>query len=370
MPRLRRYSVVCFRVTRQLLPSHDKDLSLRDTDLPIRTSVLAGLPTLINELGGAGYEFLSAYGVDEQSVSRSDAFMSLRLAERMLEDAARQLGVPDFGLRLASQQDPHVLGPLAIAMENSSTVGEVLECASRFLFVVSPALSHNVVPDPLGSPGVMGIRYASTTGLASPQGIDYGLGMVHRVLTLVSGGGPYGLRSVQLPHPRLAPGAAYRQFFRADVAFNCGHAVLRVPRQLMAASVSGGNDVLRDIAVDFLETHFGRSDVPVSELVAVILEGQMSPERPDLTKVARLLSLHPRSLQRLLADEGVGFKDILDRVRRDQALNLLTSTELPLSQIAVQLGLGEQSSLTRAVRRWFGTTPSNLRKQADPGAAD
>ncbi|MDX3245867.1 YhgE/Pip domain-containing protein [Streptomyces sp. ME18-1-4] len=37
------------------------------------------------------------------------------------------------------------------------------------------------------------------------------------------------------------------------------------------------------------------------------------------------------------------------------------------SQIAVQVGLREQSSLTRAVRRWFATSPSRLRRAAsDP----
>ena len=49
------------------------------------------------------------------------------------------------------------------------------------------------------------------------------------------------------------------------------------------------------------------------------------------------------------------------RVRRQQTLNLITSTDLSFSQVAVRVGLREQSSLTRAVRRWFGMSPSRLR---------
>jgi len=93
----------------------------------------------------------------------------------------------------------------------------------------------------------------------------------------------------------------------------------------------------------------------------VILDGQLGSDQPDLAKVARLLDLHPRSLQRLLAEEGVGFKDLVDRVRRQQTLNLITSTDLSFSQVAVRVGLRDQSSLTRAVRRWFGMSPSRLR---------
>lgn len=337
---------------------------MRDTDVPIRAAILRGLPALIASVGGPGEEFLAAYGVDVRVVAQPDTYLNLRLVERILEDAARRFDVPDFGLRMAAQQDLHVLGPLAIAMENSSTVGDALACASRFLSVLSPALSHEVIPDPMENPGVVAIRYASTTGTASPQSIDYGIGMVHRVVTLVNGGGSYGLRSVRLPHPPLGREQVYREYFGAEVAFDCADVSLRLPRQLLDVPVSGGNELLRDIAVDFLESHFGHRDVPVADLVTAILEGQSGPDRPDLPKVARLLSLHPRTLQRALTEEGVAFKDLVDAVRREQTRTLITTTDLSFSQVAAQVGLREQSSLTRAVRRWFGRSPSELRRAA------
>ncbi|WP_406432123.1 AraC family transcriptional regulator [Streptomyces sp. NBC_00631] len=340
---------------------------MRHSDVPIRASILLGLPALITRLGGHGDEFLAAYGFDEELTAQSDAFVSLRQMERLLEEAARRFEVPDLGLRMAAQQDLQILGPLAIALENSCTVGDALECTSRFLYVFSPGLSQEVIPDPLGNPDVLAIRYASTTGTASPQSVDYGLGMVHRVVTLVNGGGFYGLRSVQLPHPPLAPEAVYRAHFGAEVAFDSALACLRLPRHLLNVRVSGGNELLRDIAVDYLESHFGHGEVPVADLVTAILAGQQGPDRPDLAKVARILNLHPRTLQRSLAAEGVGFKDLVDLVRRDQVRKLITTTHLSFSQIAVQVGLREQSSLTRAVRRWFGTSPSRLRRAAsDP----
>lgn len=331
-------------------------------DLPIRASILRGLPALVSELGGGGQDFLAAYGLRAETAGEGEAFVSLRLVERILDDAAHQLQVFDFGLRMAAQQDLHVLGPLAIAMESAPTIGAALECANRFLFVLSPALSHAVIPDPLGNAGVLGIRFTRSGVESFPQGIDYGVGIVHRVVKLLNGGTSYGLRSVQLPHARLAPEAVYREYFGAEVAFDSDEAVLRVPRQLMDVPVGDGNALLHGIAVDFLESHFSHGKAPVSELVAVIVVGQLGPDQPDLAKVARLLDLHERSLQRLLAREGSRFKDVVDRVRRQQSLDLITTTDLPFSQIAVRVGLREQASLTRAVRRWFGLSPSALRR--------
>ncbi|MDX3452058.1 AraC family transcriptional regulator ligand-binding domain-containing protein [Streptomyces sp. ME02-8801-2C] len=334
---------------------------MRDSDLPVRASALRGLTTLVSAVGGPGPELLAAYGFDEAEIVEGNSFVSLRLVERVLEQAASQFELPDLGLRMAAQQDLHMLGPLAIAMENSGTIGEALGCASRYLFVYSPAISLEETKDPLGSPGVIGLRYASKTMDTSPQSIDYGIAIVHRFLTLINGDAPYGLRSVQLPHARLAPESAYREHFGAEVRFDCPSAVLRVTSGLLSMPVSGGNALLRDIAIGYLDTHFGHKDLPISDLVAAILSEQHGSDYPDLSKVARLLSLHPRSLQRSLSEEGTTFTGVVDRVRRSQALDLITTTNLSFSQIAARLGMHEQSSLTRAVRRWFDTSPSGLR---------
>jgi hypothetical protein len=117
------------------LSSSDKDLSLRDSDLPVRASALRGLTTLVSAAGGPGPELLAAYGFDEAKIVEGNSFVSLRLVERVLEKAASQFALPDLGLRMAAQQDLHMLGPLAIAMENSRTIGKAVGCASRYLFV-------------------------------------------------------------------------------------------------------------------------------------------------------------------------------------------------------------------------------------------
>jgi AraC-like DNA-binding protein len=312
-------------------------------------------------LGGSGPELLSASGIDQTEIAGRDSFVSLRLLEGLLEDAASQLSVPDFGLRMAAQQDLNFMGPVTVAIENSRTIGEAVECAKRYLSVHSPAMSLEPIADPMSNPDVVGLRYRLAAAYASPQTTDYGIGIVHRVLVLISGGAPYGLRSVQLPHSRLASEAAYRDFFGAPVTFDANNAVLRIPRQFLLAPISGGNELLRDIAIDYLETHFRHQQLPVTDLVAEIIADHLGFDTPDLTTVARVTNLHPRTLQRLLSREGRTFHEIVDQVRQRQTLNLITTTGLSFSQIATRVGLREQSSLARAVRRWFNTSPSRLR---------
>lgn len=336
---------------------------MQTTHAPIRAVTLRGFAALVGELGGDGHELLAAHDLSEDQIAHGDnTFIGLDTVETLLEATAAELDVPDFGLRLAAQQDIRILGPLAIAMENARTVGEATDFASQYLFIHSPALSLKRVPDPANARHVIGLRFAGTTGRASPQTLDYGLGMVHRVLTFVNGDQPYGLRSAYLPHPRLATESDYTRFFQTEVRFNEPDALLRVPVHLMSLPIRGGSEMLRAIAAEHLETHFMNRAAPIADFVFDILDDHHDPEGLSVADVAQTLRLHTRVLQRLLKAEGFTFNGIADDVRRRQAWELITATDIPFAQVATRVGLHEQSSLTRAVQRWFGVSPSQLRR--------
>jgi AraC-like DNA-binding protein len=330
----------------------------------VRAAGLRGLPALVDRLGGDGAALLARFRIAPGALDSDDAVIRAGAAGRVLETAAAELACPDLGLRLAGQQSTAVLGPLAIAIENSPTFGAALDCAGRFLFVHSPALTVAQIPDPAGHPGVVGILYAGTEAEPlPPQVIDLGLGLLHRIIVLLHDGS-YGLRSVHLPHPPLAPVGAYTGFFGADVRFDQPDAVLRVPQSLSGTRLPGGNRVLRDVALDYMRTHYPAPERTVGERVRRLLAQSLGVSAVDIAAVARLLQTHPRTLQRQLAAEHVTYESILDDVRRAAAHRLLTQTDVPLTQVTAMVSLAEQSTLSRAVRRWFGVSPRDLRRAA------
>jgi AraC-like DNA-binding protein len=325
----------------------------------VRAAGLRGLPALVDSLGGDGAALLARFHVPAGALAGDDAVIPSLVAARLLEQAAAELACPDLGLRLAEQQNSRVLGPLAVAIENSPTLGAALDTATRFLFVHSPALSLARIPDPAGDAGVLGLLYSGTEGLP-PQVADLGLGLVHRIIMLLAAG-PYGLRSVLLPHPPLAPVTRYTAFFGTDVRFDQPGAVLRVPAQLADEPVRGGNQVLRDLALDYIRSHFPAPERPVTARVQLLLTQSLGSAPVGIAAIARLLQTHPRTLQRRLAAEQTTFETILDGVRRSAAHRLITQTDVPFSQVTAMIGLAEQSALSRAVRRWFGVAPRQLR---------
>ncbi|MGB8143616.1 MAG: helix-turn-helix transcriptional regulator, partial [Chromatiaceae bacterium] len=90
----------------------------------------------------------------------------------------------------------------------------------------------------------------------------------------------------------------------------------------------------------------------------------LTTSRGSQEEVAELFSLHPRTLNRRLAEQGTSFKALVAEVRYDIACQLLANTALSVGQIAAILGYGEISALTRAFRRWSGMSPQAWRHQS------
>ncbi|MFF2554074.1 AraC family transcriptional regulator [Nocardia sp. NPDC058058] len=333
----------------------------------VTTARAAGLrdyPALVDELGGDGAAMLGRFGITVAAVTDDAAIIPAEAIGWALEVAATELNCPDFGLRLATRQDMDVLGPLAIAVANAATVGDALEFASRFLFVHNGGISIGLIDDPQGQSGIIGLEYrdtASATGFA--QGAGLSAGTIHKALRQVAGD-DYGLLSIHLPHPPVAPESTYTEYFGAPVVFDAPYVVFRIPADMAARPIANTNQTLRTISVDYLTRNYSELDHTMSARVRVAIEQLITSGKPDIATVARMLIMHERTLQRALAAEGTTFNDVLDGTRRDTVYRLLRETDLPMSQITALAGLREQSALTRVVRRWFGVTPQQIRNSA------
>ena len=81
-----------------------------------------------------------------------------------------------------------------------------------------------------------------------------------------------------------------------------------------------------------------------------------------MADIARGLGLSARSFHRHLSDHGMSFQTLTEDTRRDLAEGLLRDDGHSLAEIAFLTGFSEQSSFTRAFKRWVGMTPARYRK--------
>lgn len=328
----------------------------------IRAASLRGFGPLVTDLGGDPDALLAGFGIDREVLESDDGLLSITAHDRMLDAAAAELNSPDLGLRLAERQDLTILGPVAHAIRSSSTATEALGHAARFLFVHSPVLTIGVDSDPWGRRGVIALTYRKELAESpySPQGVELGLGLFYRVAVHLLGR-RNGLRSVEVAHRPLSPTGRYLDFFGTDVKFARPISALCVDARVLDASFATANEEQRRAALDHLTGTYSDPKDSIESLVRHTVDQSLPGRTPTITEVAGRLRLHPRTLQRRLAAVDTTYGQVVDNLRRDRAHRFITTTELSFIQIADLVGFAEQSTLSHAVRRWFGASPGELR---------
>ncbi len=104
-----------------------------------------------------------------------------------------------------------------------------------------------------------------------------------------------------------------------------------------------------------------RSRDRIAQEISMHVETLLHEGLPTLEQVAERMKCSGRTLQRRLSERQLNYQMLLDHIRRDLAIELLTSTELPITHIATRIGFTNDSTFHRAFKRWTGEMPGHYR---------
>jgi len=292
----------------------------------------------------------------------NDAFMSYTSLVVAVESAARATGVPDFGRRLALRQGIEILGPVGVAARTAPTTGDALATCVRYLSAYSPSISVSLVPLAYTDHVRLDFQILARELPPHTDVVELSLGVELQVVRYLRGQDFHPV-SVHLWHAPLTDESSYRAHFDCPAHFAEPVAGLTLRRADLAKAVSDDAQA-HEAITRYRDTIVGTEEPgtvpPVRRLVRQLLPtGAVSP-----TRMARQFALRPKTLQRRLAGEGTTFAALVDDCRRELAEHYLRDTDLSLTQVARELGYGEQSVLTRSCNRWHGASPASLRANA------
>lgn len=101
-----------------------------------------------------------------------------------------------------------------------------------------------------------------------------------------------------------------------------------------------------------------------AELEPLLATGEIRIER-----VARALGCSRQTLYRRLKAEGRTFAQVLDDLRRREALKLVRDAAFPVKEIAWRLGFSDPAAFSRAFKRWTGKSPRTMQDQTSSSRA-
>ncbi|MCO7593814.1 MULTISPECIES: AraC family transcriptional regulator [Pseudomonas] len=332
----------------------------------IRGTALLQFGELLAEYGRSQRDFLRPLRIDLDVVGSYEKTLPYKNLVQLFEGSAHALSLPQFGLELGKRQGSTLMGPLRHLATSAPTIGQALVAVIRYMRNYSPSIHYRLEHRP--GQALLYFHNALPGSEETPQIVEKSV-LAARLLVGELRGTVFRPRAVTFRHAPLGEPDGYQRYFDCPVMFQQEHNCLFLPPEILREPCIRHDAVLHSIVRFYLETHDSQADDLCAQVERRI-QTMLPSHRCTLEQVAQALDLHPRTLQRRLARDGVDFEAHLDRIRRRQAEHMLRTTSLSVGQIASELGYRRTTSFCRAHQRWFDMTPSEHRKEyGDPPIA-
>lgn len=324
--------------------------------------MLRFFPELVAELDGDVHSLLAKASLEPESLLGDAPAITYRQVMQLLEAAASDLSCPDFGMRLAARQrGGGMFGPAGQVMSNSKTFGDALRYVSRNPHAHS--LAARVWLRPLATEKMVFAGHdILLEGIGDrAQTIEYIL-LIGHLEAMHMTDGHSRARRVLFRHQPISAPRIYRRYFGCEILFGeTADGTVYSNADLAQPIAKSDPQILKEVTA-YIDRHFTRRRPPVHAEVRSIVLRRLATGNSGNEQIARDLNVHMRTLNRRLHAEGTSFQQVKDEVRCDVMLYYLQQTDLELTDISERLGFAEQSVMTRLCHRWFGTSPSKLRR--------
>ena len=304
-------------------------------------------------------------GLSRWQLSRDDTGLSVASQYRFLELAATEANDQLLGLHVAAEMDLRSIGILFYLTGSAQTVSEALENLARYSATTTQALVVEISRD----------KDEVTVALRHMQEFDELHRQFFELLTLwfvrtlhKETNRRFNPLRVTFTHARNSDLREVHRLFRCPVDFAQVADTWVLPGRVMDLPIVSADSHLLQIltahADDLLaERHSvgGLQSMVVNQLVDLLPSGESRA-----AVVAQRLNMSTRSFTRHLAEEGITFAEILERLRQRLASRYLADDSISIQQIAWLLGYSEPGAFTHAYKRWTGTAPRRARKRPTP----
>jgi AraC-like DNA-binding protein len=306
--------------------------------------------------GHAPEQVCRAVGIGWHTLQNPDATVATEAVERLSLHVTKLVGDPNVGLRLAqSSHGPAHFDPGVLMMMACSSLEESLQRMERMQAYWSDGARIRLLPLPDGM--CLRHEHAGVPGEFMRQSDEAALAKVVLGLRALAGADAQP-RVVRFRHPEPRDTREHAALFACTVHFGAAHSELELSHAVLRSPLPHANETYRSIfqrqvehALARLPPRTGMARDVREAAQAALLGGQCS-----LAATARALGVGSRTLQRRLQAEGTSFADLIEALRRELAEAYL-GQNVPIQEIAFQLGYKTPSAFHHAFKRWTGKTP-------------
>jgi len=325
-----------------------------------RAGVLSELPGVLRDQGCDLSAVFDGTGIDPTTLSPATRVPFDALL-KVLDRASSQADCPHLGLLVGLRFSFTIHGPIGQLMLTAPSLNQAL------IDFVSwqPGYSSGAIVylNRIGDEYALGYGTYAASAPGSQVLYDAVIGVGLRMILDLTNGAVKPLE-VQFSHRTPSDTSAYARLLNVPMRFNQHRTCLVLDAKTLRVRLPTSDPAARDqILGEIKQTVLG-SPQDFSARTRHALRHVLHTGKPTLSAVASELGLHPRTLERRLAEHGDTFGNLRDGVRFAVARELLELTNIPVGEIGAILSFASPSVFTDAFSRVSGTTPSAWRKGA------
>jgi AraC-like DNA-binding protein len=327
---------------------------------------MRGLALQLKHLGHPPEQLFAEAGLDYALMEHPEARYPVVNTTRLWQMAVERTGDEALGLKTIRFITPTSFHSVGMSVLASRTLDEAFQRLSKFGDLITDA-SEMLLQQKPDDTFELAIRLRGDVQPAfqSTDGFMALLANVGKAL------GSPKLVPLRVELIRPPPSAEHLEFF--DKVF--GTQVLYLQPQLklvfsketVIAPLAGANptiaahlDQASSAAIEKMKPTLGCA-FKVRQLIEAVVQKRNGEPLPSAEDLARQMNMSSRNLQRKLAEEGVTLVEMMDQIKKDTAERRLKDDKDPITAIALDLGFSDASAFSRACKRWFGVSPSQLR---------
>jgi AraC-like DNA-binding protein len=307
--------------------------------------------------------FFGLLDMDPALAESSDTRVPFQTYMTIMDQASVFLSDTNFGLHMGEYLAPAHYGIIGYIMMNCRNIRESYERIDRYMKIIGSPLTRKVQLG-LGSAKIMYIIPKNTPRI-SYHYFEYVLANAITMVRQLTGR-DIKFREIGFAHPAPPSTTEHNRIFRSPVKFSRKYNYFISDLLINTLPVVQPNTQLLDNFENFAKEYLAEIEGENRTTSAVIkyILAHLDKKKPDLSLVAREMSMSVRSLQKRLKSEGVIFRQLLEQTRKNLAERYLHD-DFSIDEIAYLLGYSEASVFCKAFKKWSGYTPGEYRSMSN-----
>lgn len=269
---------------------------------------------------------------------------------------------PDLslGLMMGMKISTAHMGPLGYVLSSAPTLGRALHNFVAFQRLLNGGL---IVWNVSSEQGFYVIRLSAHAEVADIAWVlEAPITLILKIARELSGSQVVPVQ-VSFRHPPPRDTSGHEVFYGAPIVWSAADNELVLSDSVLDLPVHTADRALYPSLLNSLDAR-PRSSPPPSPIVqntCVQILKELNKGHPDKSAISRVLGMAPSTLFRRLREAGTSFEALVERTRREKAIEYLADATITLNGVAELLGYSEHSPFFRAFVRWFGCTPAEYR---------